>query len=327
MLVIVTIFVVCLELYWRNRGFVPTYNDDKVLWATQRKEVDRSTGPLTVFVGGSRIKFDLDLPTWERMTGEKAVQLALVGTPGRLTLRNLADDEKFKGRLIIDVTEPQLFSIDTLRRDKSAREAIEYYNKETLAQKAGASIDYFLESKLVFLEEGRFGLNALLNMIPLSNRPSVIAPPSCPSELGTTAFNRQTSFTPMFLSSPELQKRQIGIWTRMPMSALKRPVGDTLKALIESMKTSIDKIRSRGGQVLFVRPPSSGSLLENEKKFFPRQQYWDRLLEYTNTPGIHFSDYPSLANFSCPEWSHLKPSDGVIFTRNLVEVLKLNSKH
>lgn len=339
MLVIVTIFVAALEYYWRGRGFVPSYNDDKVLWATQRRKADNPTDQLTAFVGGSRIKFDLDVATWERLTGEKAIQLALVGTPGRLTLRDLANDENFKGNLIIDIAEPQFFSIDTARRDKSAREAIEFYYKETLAQKASASIDYVLESKLVFLEEGRFGLTALLNTLQIPNRPGVVPPPPCPPELSTTDLHRQTSLTPMFLADPQLQKKQIAIWTRIPTNRSLLMSGDTLAAVCRGIKASIDKIRSRGGRVIFVRPPSGGDVLKNEKKFFPRQQYWDRLLEYTNTPGIYFSDYPAIANFNCPEWSHLAPADGVTFTRNLVEILqnekgwtfpnstKLNAKH
>src|SRR5882757_1565629 len=253
MLVIVIIFVVCLEYYWRSRGFSPSYNDDKVLWATQRKKVYKPIDQATVFLGGSRIKFDLDLPTWEKLTGEEAIQLALVGTPARLTLRDLANDEKFKGKLIIDVTESQVFSNDTVRREKSAREAIEYYYKETPAQKASALINYKLESGLVFLEEGKFGLNALLNDLRIPDRPGVIGPPAFPKEFSVTGFTRQTSMTPMFLADTNLQKRQIAIWTRLPILSANNPTiirGDTLEAACKNMKTYIDKIRSRGGRVL-----------------------------------------------------------------------------
>jgi len=325
MLVIVAIFVVCLENYWRNRGFLPSYNDDKVLWATQRKRVYQPMDQATVFIGGSRIKFDLDIPTWEKLTGEKAVQLALVGTPARLTLRDLANDERFKGKLIIDVAETQFFSIDTIRRDKSAREAIEYYYKETLAQKVSASISYALESKFVFLEEGKFGLNSLLNDLRVSNRSGVVGPPVFPKEFAITSFSRQTAMSPMFLADPNLQKRQIDAWTRLPTSAINKPSpmrGDTLMAVLKGIKMSVDRIRSRGGRVIFVRPPSSGNLLVNEERIYPRQQYWDRLLEYTHVPGIHFLDHPAIAHFSCPEWSHLSPEDAVTFTRYLVEILQ-----
>lgn len=324
-LVVVIIFVVCWEYYWRSRGFTTTYNDDKVLWATKRKEVYRPRDQATVFVGGSRIKFDLDIPTWKRLTGEDAIQLAIVGTPARLTLRDLGNDEHFKGKLIIDVAESQLFSIDSARRDKSAREAIEYYYKETPAQKASASIDYFLESKLAFLEEGKFGLNVLLNDLQIPNRPGVVVPASVTKELGVTSLDRQNSMTPMFLTEPKLQFRQIDVWTKSAISVMyKAPVikAGNLEAMLKGIKTSIDKIRSRGGQVIFVRPPSSREYLKAENKVFPRQQYWDRLLSYTNTPGIFFSDYPAIANFDCPEWSHLTPSDAVIYTSQLIEILK-----
>src|SRR5687768_9413141 len=149
-LFLVICFIFGLESYWRSRGFVPTFNDDKVLWSTKRKEIYKPAEEATVFIGGSRIKFDLDVPTWEKLTGEHAIQLAIVGTPGRLVLRNLANDQNFKGKVIIDVADAQFFSFpDSAQRDRLAREALEYYYDETPAQRSSAYINYFLESKLV----------------------------------------------------------------------------------------------------------------------------------------------------------------------------------
>jgi hypothetical protein len=36
---LVVIFVAGWEVYWRSRGFGISYNDDKILWASKRKEV------------------------------------------------------------------------------------------------------------------------------------------------------------------------------------------------------------------------------------------------------------------------------------------------
>ncbi len=323
MLVLVISFILCLELYWRSSGFTPSYNDDKILWAMKRKEVYESAEKATVF-GGSRIKFDLDIPTWERSTGEKAIQLAIVATPARLILRDLANDRKFKGKLIIDVADFQFFSIDTVRRDKFAREALQYYYNETPAQKMSGLINYELESNLVFLEEGAFGLNSLLNDLRIPNRAGVVIPGGFPKELLATSSERQNSMTPMFLASPLLQKRQKEVLKKGFISTMnKTPAikGGTLNALLDGLKTSIDKIRSRGGLVMFVRPPSSGDILESEIRIFARQHYWDRLLAYTNTPGIHFSDYSELANFECPEWPRLSPTDAATYTAQLVKIL------
>jgi hypothetical protein len=178
-------------------------------------------------------------------------------------LHDLANDENFKGKLIIDVMELQFFAIDRVRREKSAREAIDYYHNETPAQKIGALINHSLESKLVFLEEGLFGLTRLLDDLQISNRPGVSGAPEMIKEFRTLSFDRQGFLTPTFLSDTLLQKKQIE--NRRKVGSLsKRPTikNDTLAALFKELKTSIDKIRSRGGQVVVIRPPSSGRDLE-----------------------------------------------------------------
>lgn len=313
-----------LEAYWRDRGFIPTFNDDKILWATKRKEIYKSPEDATVFIGGSRIKFDLDIPTWEKLTGEKAIQLAILGTPGRLTLRDLANDMNFHGKLIIDVAESQFFSFsDSIQRDKRIREALEYYYDETPAQSASASINYFLESKLVLLEEGKFSLTSLLEKLNIANRTGINAGPSAltPLEFGVSNFNRQSWITPMFLADPQMQKQQHDFWTR----GIKRatPIkGDTLRAFLAQTKKAIDKIKARGGIVVFVRPPSNGPYIEMENRLYPRQKYWDYLLEYTNTPGVHYADYPGTANLMCAEWSHLTLTDAATYTAQLINILQ-----
>jgi len=328
-LIVVVVFAACWEMYWRHRGFTTTYNDDKILWSHARKEVYKSAKEATVFIGPSRIKFDLDIPTWERLTGEKAIQLAIVGTSGRLILNDLADDKKFKGKLVVDATEFSWFSGGALR-DRSATQTLAYFHKESPSQETSSAIDYALESKLVFLEEGKFGLNALLYGLHVPDRQGVISPPAFPKELSVSSFDRQSSFTPMFLSSERLQKIQVNNWAQRNSwikksetdKSLRGLKGDSLIGVFQQIKKSIDKIKSRGGEVIFVRPPSSGGYKAGEAVVYPRSEYWDKLLAYTNTPGIYYADYPETANFICPEWSHLAPKDAVTYTENLVRILK-----
>ena len=82
------------------------------------------------------------------------------------------------------------------------------------------------------------------------------------------------------------------------------------------------KIRDRGGRVVFVRFPVSGELKKHEDKLTPRAGPWTRLLKDTGAPGIYFEDYPELASFKCPEWSHLSAPDSVEFTKRLVPHLR-----
>lgn len=320
-LAIAAVFLLAWEGFWRSKGFTPTYNDDKALWAVKRKEVYQPPGSATVFIGSSRIKFNLDIPTWEKITGEQAVQLALVGTSPILTLQDLAEDEKFAGKLVVDVTEPLFFSQNPAFH-QSAKEAVAYYQKQTPAEKASSAISLALESKLAFLEERRFSLNTLLNDIPLPNRPGVFQFPAFPKGFEWTTADRQTYMSDMFLSDSAALKRQTDIWAMLIMGNPAPPIaGEELDEVLAGIKTSVDKIRSRGGKVLFVRTPSSGPMEAGEQKAFPRDQYWGRLLDITNALGIHYKDYPETASYTCPEWSHLSPDDAVDYTSHLVKQL------
>jgi hypothetical protein len=319
---LVAAFTGIWEMYWRSRGFQPSFNDDKVLWADTRREVYAPSDQATVFIGPSRIEFDLDIPTWKKLTGEKAVQLAIVGTSPRLILKDLAEDEKFKGKLVIDATEFSLFS-NLTRRERSSFESLEYYRDETPSQSASAAINFALESRLVFLEEGKFGLNALLNKIVLPSRKGVFVRPAFPVEFTTCDRQRQTVMTPMFLENQRLLDIQKNNWRKIrPTDSSFRMNDAELMELLDQVRAWVDRIRSRGGQVVFVRPPSSGSFLQEELQTYPRKDYWDRLLNHTGTKGFYFSDYPETASFVCPEESHLSPADARIYTAHLVGLLK-----
>jgi len=319
---LVMAFILCWEKYWRNKGFKITYNDDKVLWAAKRAEVYQPANKTTVFIGSSRIKFDLDIPAWKTLTGENAVQLSLVGTSPRLLLQDLANDENFKGKLVVDVTEVLFFSQNPVFH-KSAKEATSFYKKQTPSEYLSSKINFALESQFVFLEEKRFALSSLLNDLEIPNRPGVFAVPPFPKGFEWTKFDRQTYMSEGFLADTNLLNRQTAIWKKLIMADKTPPLnGDALKAVFVEIKTAVDKIKSRGGQVIFIRTPSSGPMAEGESKVYPRVAYWDALLSFTGTKGIHYTDDPVTANLTCPEWSHLAPKDAISYTYRLVNQLR-----
>ena len=88
-------------------------------------------------------------------------------------------------------------------------------------------------------------------------------------------------------------------------------------------KSCIDTLRSRGGKIVFVRFPVSGGLKQIEDKRTPRAQTWEPLVQQTGVPGIYFEDFPELASFTCPEWSHLSAGDSVEFTKRLIPHLRI----
>lgn len=319
---IIVIVVVCWEIHVRNKGFDRSFDDEGALWSDKRSMVYEPAEKATVFIGSSRIKFDLDIPTWESITGDHAIQLACVGSTPLPVLQHLADDNRFKGKLVIDVTEVLFFSTSPNNAETPVKN-IKYYKDETPAQWAGFNIDHLLESQFAFLDKDRLSLNAALAGLHLPNRPGVFEFPAFPPGFGRVKYNRQEYMTDRFVHDTAQQNQVRAIWDFVRSISKEPPAsGAKLDSLFDIVKKSVDKIRARGGKVIFVRTPSSGPFLMGEKKGYPREHYWNRLLAYTNCTGIHFEDYPVMAHFACPEFSHLSQEDAIVFTKEFIRILK-----
>ncbi|MEO6610902.1 MAG: hypothetical protein ABIT05_11180 [Chitinophagaceae bacterium] len=322
MFFIVLVSLAAWEIHLRNSGVTRTYDDGGPLWSDKRSRVYQPAEKATVFIGSSRIKFDLDIPTWETMTGTRAVQLACVGSNPIPLLQDLADDPGFKGRLVVDVTEILFFSTapPNLERPLSS---IRYYKDRTPAQRASFALDHLLESQLAFLDKDNFSLNAYLSKLPIKDRPGVFQEPIFPWQFGRVNFDRQETMTTEFLSDTNLHRRVTNIWEFFRSISKEPPAsGAKLDSLLNIVKISADKIKARGGSVFFVRTPSSGPFWQGEQMGYPRDKYWEKILQVTGCEGLHFMDYPALNHFVCPEWSHLSPADALVFTKEFIRILR-----
>lgn len=319
-------FIVGWEIYLRQQGFIISYNDDEALWAYHHQRVYQATAANPVLIGSSRVKFGLDLATWETTTGAAPTQLALVGTSPRPILTDLARDNQFKGTVVVGVTEMLFFAPSGSFPEQQAQKCVAYYPKWSIAQRAGFSLNRMLESRLLFLDEDLFSLRSLLKRLPILNRPGVFALPPFPMKFVSSDFNRQTFLTPEFEADTTLQNQQRAIWMYVFTQAPRMPMPDSvLTGIFKDVAADVAKIRGRGGHVIFLRMPSDGLFWEGEKQAFPRAKYWDRLLQETGAPGIHFADYPELSKYACPEWSHLKPADAKAFTKDFIRLMELKT--
>ena len=73
--------------------------------------------------------------------------------------------------------------------------------------------------------------------------------------------------------------------------------------------------------MVFVRFPTTDEHWEIDEKVFPKRVYWDQVERLTGGKTIHFRDVPSLANFDCPDTSHLDYRDAPKFTAALLDEL------
>ena len=147
-LVLFVAMVAGWELYWRDFGVVPSYRNSDGQWAEQRRRLDHGEGNKTVLIGASRMLFDIQLPVWERVTGQRPIQLAMEGTSPVPILEDLAADPDFTGRVVVDVT-PHVFFANQAYRDQ----LLTYARKQTPAQYVGDWLSMtFLEPNVAFYD-------------------------------------------------------------------------------------------------------------------------------------------------------------------------------
>ncbi|MBC7868241.1 MAG: hypothetical protein H7X88_11970 [Gloeobacteraceae cyanobacterium ES-bin-316] len=181
-----------------------------------------------------------------------------------------------------------------------------------------------MESQFVFLDKEELSLPAMLDRLQIPSRQGVVMMPFFPREFTRVHFSRQSYMTDDLLRDTNIQIKVRNIWdTYRAMGRRAAPVGgDTLQKMMMQVRMATDKIKARGGKILFVRTPSSGPSLMGEQKGFPREKYWDPLLNITGSQGIHFLDYPATNHFICPEWSHLSVQDAKVYTAELARIMQ-----
>ena len=314
--VVVVISIGGWELRLRSRGLNTDYDDGGPLWANLREQVYQADNKATVFIGSSRICYDLDPEVFAQETGRQAIQLGLAGHSPVPFLRDLANDERFHGKLVVDVMEILYWSSLPLHTAESQAD-VDYYHHRTPAQWASFQLGRPLESSFVFLNQKFLSLNVQLNGLRLPDREGVHGEPPFPVEFWSTCYDRQVKMMPRFLRDSAQQHVVTGLWSFFG-SMWKSPPAE---AIIAETKQLVAKIRAHGGDVVFVRCPSSNHFLELEQKLVPREKYWDPLIKAAGCKGYFFSDYPGLSKFTPVEWSHLSPAGAIGFTHELIKVL------
>ena len=307
--------VVLWEWNARRLGYTPSYADTFGLWAIERRKVRERPDPM-VAVGSSRTFFDLDLGVWKEMTGEPIIQLAVVGTSPRLFLNDLADDTTFRGFVLVGVT-PNLFVAQRGFRAGFLDDA----RKETPSQWLGQQIAMRLERRLAFLNKDDLPLFALLRHQRLPNRKGVEDPYLEVWRLETIGENRQVYMWEKLERDPRLIEHATMAWADGMDE--RPPVSDaTIDSTLTANKAAVDRIRARGGEVVYVRWPSAGGYVPHETRTAPRNRVWDPLIRATGTVGVHFEDHAELQGYDLPEWSHLAAREVPRFTRALIPIIR-----
>jgi len=326
----VTIIVIAAtaawELYCRSLGYGPTLNDNEDLWTLRRRLVKPES---LVIIGDSRAWFDVDLDEFQKGLEKRPIQLAMAGSTVFPALADLANDKNFHGTVICSVVPFLFFAPPGSPPMERAEKGVKRFHSQTPAQRASEYLAMPLEERVAFLKPDDLTLEALLNQLPIPNRPGALVPPRFPPYFQTEDRERRARMWDKCAEpGSELAKRIQQIWiplftppappTYIPKDVFLAQVKEGIEKRFADVTAAVEKIRSRGGRIVFVRFPNSGGLKELEDRITPREKTWDPLLQMSGAPGIYYSDFPDLSGFNCPEWSHLSADDSVEFSKRLV---------
>lgn len=310
-LLLVLVCVVAWETFWRSRGFAPSVTDDATLWVAARRELEPANRDQIVLVGSSRTQVDIDPGAFTSATGwGKPIQLAVTMGPTVPVLENLAKESEFEGIVIAEVN-PVIFFASLRVLDEIIERYVDRSRTLTPADIIELRLSTFIQQLLT------------------ARLPALSAP-----ELGK-AFERGRWPRPAhytvdrdryqsmdFGKLPGLAARNRRIAAARAVSKVLFYEPRELTKRFGEIATLVETIEARGGEVIFVRLPTNGHILENERQLVPRDRYWDVFAAQSRSLTIHFEDYLELTSFIAPDGEHLDHRDAVAFSKRLGEVIQ-----
>jgi len=308
------------EWHWRAFGAVPGFRDDSALWARQRRRIDAGDGNATVLIGASRTFFDVQLPVWQRLSGRRPIQLALVGTSPLFALEDLADDPAFRGKIHIGIA-PDIFFSGYEYLKAFGR----YTHKESPSQRVAKIISMHLVEPWFAFYDPDFALFTVLRRQPWPERKDLNGIDV--RKLSVTEADRNNHMWSKLETDGRYQALAKRIWAQDfydPPPTAEEAVKNkqTFDDQIARTAAAIARLRARNIPVIFVREPSAGEYLAYEDRNFPRKSNWDVLLKKVNAPGIYFQDYPQLQGYDLPEWSHMTRASAERYTAALYQIME-----
>jgi len=312
------------EVFWRSQGVYPTLDDNEALWAVQRSRVEKASSNNILLIGSSRVLFDMQLDEWEAETGIRPIQLASVGSSPLPIFYDVVNNTDFNGTIVVGVTPGLFFS--TTSPDAQPwqwpQSRVDYYQKRTYAQISNHILSLPLQKNLAFISEDQgvdgVKLKELLGKINVGDRVLDPMPPF--HEFGEIEQDRNLKMKQITVTDTAYANSVIRVWQFFMKGAASGPPPDKAST-ITFFLNDLNIFKARGGHVILVRCPSSGSLRAGENMGVPRAEFWDDLVKQAKVKSYHFEDYDQLKNLKCPEESHLSGKDAEYFTTEIVKIM------
>ena len=301
--------VLLYEGYLRDQGHLPSIIDSSQLWAQERSRTDGSDA--VVFIGASRTLYGVDLRTVrEVIPGSKPVMLALNGAYPMATLKALADDTAFNGKLLVDVDARGLSE-----RNWAAQSIRNQYFEQDWTPNWAVHRRLLneLQRYWVFLTP-RLGIFPLLkSAITDAPAPFLAHDTLSAQREGFLNFDRvsATGLSEMF---------RVGLVEDLALHP--PPSADNWLRALAPVKQWVQQIEARGGRVIFFVPPVSGHQATLAEAAYPFARYWQRFIAEYDLVGWHYRESDVFTALELPDNSHVDARQKAEYTRLLLMELK-----
>lgn len=325
------------ELFWRSEGRVPNIDDNKELWADELSKIESAEDQKVVFIGSSRILFDIQKDIWRKYSDREPIMLGVQGATPLPMLRYIAEETDYQGLLIVGVA-PDLFFWQNKEDHWSwnrIKTLIEYSKDRTYAQRINQQLSIPLQKSFAFYRDGDenwaddVDLKNLLKNARWGERPRPLSPPFYNFEEVNVDRNvemsakttNDTTLANSVIRAWELDEREAEVDDSLEFDKMKKDIEIKKNDVLSYFLKYTNQFTKRGGTIVLVRCPSKGKYRKLEQRDFPREHFWDSLVYKSKLLAIHFEDYNQLQGLNLPELSHLSKEDAEYFTLELIKIL------
>ncbi len=325
---LVVVLVAGWEIKARSMQHLPGdfdgYTNFTTQWAEERSKLDEPDhGIRVLLLGSSRMLWAADLDILEQALGTRPLQLAIAGTGPALMLQNIVENTDFDGLVLVGVT-PFLFN----RLDEGffGGDALRWYEGPSPSEFSGHKLHSFLSAHLGFLDDGFKLFELIDHYSDFPERQGVWDLSAGEWKLGWHLADRQTDMWGPVEVEGSFDNEQILAFWMLGLDRESEPperMEEMAQTAVEFFAPLVAELRARGGDVVFIRMPSSGKYLQHDLAAQYRELTWDPMAEGFGAVSINSMDYAELSSeLEIPEWSHLSRRSQDDFSRRIVPVLE-----
>lgn len=296
------------ETVWRWVGHRPSVVDSLQLWSYHRTRASWNDPRTLVLCGASRSLLGFSTPTFRRRHPHwKVVHLAVDGREPLATLQDLAADQRFRGLVLLEIHE------SSIGYGQGQDEQVDFHrHRRGWTNTIECVCCAWIQNQLV-------AVHPTLNPKRLLSGWWNDRFPAPSYRQGY--FDRSVDADYARLDQASHREWRLKR-VRTSYQRWGAPPPDEWRQKASGLVAAAETISQRGGQVVFVRYPTSGEYWDLDCKHYPRSKYWDRLVSDHGLSSVHFQDLPQSRSLECPDASHLDYRDKITFTNELLDALE-----